>query len=179
MKAISIDVVNQDVKEINIEMQPNTVYTFFSSILIDEIPTLRDHMIYTDGNAISENKIPFFMGEQLVVGDVLITGKTSLEDSDATIPLDELKSIISYDINQFYKDAFELLSQTDINLYIPFEVTQGEEKIQLNNEWVLYVFNLADDKTKEYFLNELKKSLETSDTVNYLKKMAQLAINSA
>jgi len=179
MKAISITTLSKDIKEIDIDMQPNTVYTFFSSILIDEVPTLKNHMIYADGNAISENKIPFFIGEQLVVGDILITGKTTLEDIDSTIPLKELESLISYDLNQFYRDAFVSLSQTDINLYRAFEVMQEEEKIQLNNEWVLYTFNMADDRTKEYFLTELKKSLDSNNTEEFLKKMAGLAIKSA
>ena len=179
MKAISINTLNQEIKEIDIEMQPNTVYTFFSSILIDEISTLTQHMIYTDANAITEAKTPFFIGEQLVVGDVLITGKSTLEDTDTTIPIEELKSLVSFEINEFYKNTFELLSKTDINLYRAFEVTQGDEKIQLNNEWVLYTFNMADDRTKDYFLTELEKSLKTNDTEEFLKKMAGLAIKSA
>ena len=180
MKAISINPIEQDIKEIDIEMQPKTVYSFFSSILIDELSTIKDHIIYTDANSLSENKTPFFIGEQLVVGDVLITGRLSLEDNDITIPMQELESLISYDVSQFYKDAFALIAQSDINLYRPFNVTQDGDKIQLNNEWVLYVFNMADNKTKEYFLSELKKSFESNtDTDEFLQKMAQLAVNSA
>jgi len=179
MKAISINIQTQDIQELDIHMQPNTIYTFFSSILIDEVSTIKNHMIYTDGNAISESKTPFFIGEQLVVGDVLITGKTTLEDSDTTIPIKELESLISYDLSPFYKDVFVSLSKTDINLYTPFDVMQDGKNIQLNNEWVLYVFNMADDKTREYFLTELKKSIEVSSTVEFMKKMAQLAVNSA
>ena len=161
-------------------MQANTVYTFFSSILIDELSTIKDHIIYTDANALSEKKTPFFLSEQLIIGDALIAGQASYNESDVTIPMEQLKSLISYDVSQFYKDVFELISKTDINLYRPFDVKQDNSDIQLNVEWVLYVFNIADERTKEYFLNELKQSLDSDDNIDeFMKKMAQLAVNSA
>ena len=180
MKAISINPNDKSINEIDIEMQANTVYTFFSSILIDELSTIKEHIVYTDANALSENKIPFFIGEQLVIGDVLIIGQSSLSDSDVTIPLEQLESLVSYDVSKFYKEVFELISKTDINLYRPFDVKQDGADIQLNVEWVLYVFNIADDRTREYFLNELKKSVDSDETIEeFMQKMAQLAVNSA
>lgn len=180
MRAISIKTDEKSINEIDVDMQANTVYTFFSSILIDELSTIKDHLIYTDANAISEMKTPFFIGEQLVVGDALIVGHTAMLDSDAIIPLNDLESLISYELSQFYKDVFELIAKTDINLYRAFNVIQDDKEIQLNIEWVLYVFNMADDKTREYFLSELKKSIESNkNTEEFMKKMAQLAVNSA
>lgn len=180
MKAFTIKPQEHAVEEIEIEMQPNTVYTFFSSILIDELPSLDKHVVYTDANALSNSKKPFFLGAQLVVGDVLILGRDNFEDIDVNIPMKDLKTLINYDIPQFYVDALKLLSQTDINLYRTFEVDYRGEKIQLNTEWVLYTFNIADDATKEYFINELKKVIEDKGDVEaYIVKMAQIAINAA
>jgi hypothetical protein len=78
MKAYSIDSTTQEVKEIDIEMQANTVYSFFNSILTDELSTLDKHTIHSDANAISKNMEPFFIGEQLIIGNALIVGKDGL-----------------------------------------------------------------------------------------------------
>lgn len=180
MKAVTIKPQENSIEEIEIEMQPNTVYTFFSSILIDELPTIDKHVLYTDANALSNKQKPFFIGGQIVVGDVLILGRDNFADVDASIPLKDLETLINYDVPQFYVDALELLAQTDINLYRTFEVDYKGEKIQLNTEWVLYTFNIADDATKEYFVNELKKVIdEKGDVEAYIVKMAQIAINAA
>lgn len=182
MKAYSIDPKSKKVKEIDIDMQPNTVYTFFSSILIDELNTLENHTVHSDGEAISKEAIPFFIGDQLVVGEALIIGKNGIEEIDASIPKDDLALIINYDVSDFYVDALKMLKSTDINLYRVFEIKKEEELIQLNTEWVLYVFNMADDKTKEYFLSELKKAVASqandakSDILEHIQKMAILAL---
>lgn len=177
MKAYSIDPKNKEVKEIDIDMQPNTVYSFFNSILIDELSTLDQHTIHSDGEAVSNEAIPFFMGEQLVVGNALIIGKNGIAEVDATIPHDDLKSIINYDVSAFYIDALKLLQPSDINLYRVFEIKKEEEVIQLNTEWVLYVFNMADDRTKEYFLTQLQKAIDAKDDIlEHVQKMAVLAL---
>ena len=178
MKAFSIDPKNKELKEIDIHMQANTVYTFFNSILIDELTTLDKHTIHTDAEAISNAKIPFFIGEQLIIGNALIVGKNELTEIDAMIPMNELESIINYEVPLFYSKVLELLKDTDINLYKIFEVTKKEEDIQLNSEWVLYVFNMADDKTREYFLDELKKAIDAKkDITLHMQNMAILALN--
>jgi hypothetical protein len=178
MLALSINPVSQEIKELDIEMKANSVYTFFNSILIDEIQTLSNHLIYTDANALSESKPACFLGEQLLLGNALVIGQNGLEEADAYIPHVELQDLLNYDVPKFYQDALALLSKSDINLYRNFEVVQGSEKLSLNLEWVLYTFNIADDRTKEYFLAELTKVLETKASVEeYIKKMAQLAIN--
>ena len=180
MRALSINPQNKEIKELDIEMKANTLYTFFSSILIDEIPTLKEHMVYTDANALSEGKEAYFLGESLLIGDALILGRHDFNDVDAKIKEDELASLINYELNEFYQKALALLGTTDINLYRSFEVEKNGEKIALNAEWVLYTFNIADERTKEYFLNELKKALESKESVEaYVQKMAQLAMNVA
>ena len=178
MKAYSIDSVTQEVKEIDIEMQANTVYSFFNSILTDELSTLDKHTIHSDADAISKNMEPFFIGEKLIVGNALIVGKDGLFDTDATIPKDDLESLVSYEVTPFYKKVLNLIKDTDINLYRIFEVTKEQEDIKLNTEWVLYVFNMADDRTKEYFLDELKKAVDAKkDITIHMQNMAILALN--
>jgi len=180
MKALTIRPQQEAVEEIEIEMKANSVYTFFSSILIDELETLQKHVIYTDANALSEGKKAYFIGEQLVIGDALIVGRYDFDDVDVLITKEELVSLISYNLSDFYKQALELLSTTDINLYRTFEVEKNNEKIALNCEWVLYTFNIADERTKAYFLQELQKVLQQNESVeNYMAKMAQLAMNAS
>jgi len=180
MQALSINPSQQEVKEIEIEMKANTTYSFFNSILIDEIETLQNHLIFTDANALSEKKDAYFLGEQLLLGEALIIGKNGLEETDVSIPLDTLKELANYDVPQFYKDVLSLLSSSDINIYRSFMLMHNDEKIALNSEWVLYTFNIADDRTKEYFISELKKVLETNANVDeYMQKMAGLAMKVA
>jgi len=180
MQALNINHKTQEVKEFDITMAANTVYTFFSSILIDELSSLKEHIIYTDANALSEKKTPFFIGEQLILGDVLILGREDFDDVDVQITKEELRSLINPNVNEFYKEVLDLLANTDVNLYKTFTVEKNSEKIALNIEWVLYTFNIADERTKDYFINELKKTLEAKEnTAEYMQKMAQLAMNAA
>jgi hypothetical protein len=179
MKTLEIYPVTKEIKSSDIEMQANTIYTFFSSILIDELPTLNKHIIYTDANALSEKKQPYFLGEQLLIGNALILGRDDFNDTDVLITKDELNSLINYDIPKFYADVLEYLSTTDINLYRTFGVKKDAETINLNTEWVLYTFNMADDRTKQYFLDELKKNIDSNANIEgFIQKMAGLALNS-
>jgi len=180
MKAFSINAQSKEVEELDIEMKANSVYSFFSSILIDELESLNKHMIYSDANALSEKKRAYFIGEQLLLGDALIVGKEEFTDLDASITQEELESLICKDVSSFYQEVLELLSTTDINLYRQFRLIHNNEDLALNTEWVLYTFNMADDRTKEYFVNELKKVLESSQGVEeFMQKMAGLALNAA
>ena len=180
MKAFSINAQSKEVEELDIEMKANSVYSFFSSILIDELESLNKHMIYSDANALSEKKRAYFIGEQLLLGDALIVGKEEFTDLDASITQEELESLICKDVSPFYQEVLELLSTTDINLYRQFRLIHNNEDLALNTEWVLYTFNMADDRTKEYFVNELKKVLESSQGVEeFMQKMAGLALNAA
>jgi len=180
MRALHIQRDAESIEELDIKIQANTFYTFFNSILIDEIAPIKEHMLYCDANALSEKKKPFFIGEQLVIGDALLLGRYDFEDVDAKISKEELASLIKYEVNDFYREALELLSQTNINLYRTFEVQKNEEKLALNSEWVLYTFNMADERTRAYFIDELKKVLQKSEAVEpFMQKMAQLALNAA
>jgi len=180
LKALIIDPETGEVGEIDIEMKANTVYTFFNSILIDELQTLNRHLIYSDANALSSRKKPFFLGEQLILGNALVVGQNGMEETDASIPPKELEALLDYKVNDFYTETLALLSYSDINLYRPFELQQNGEPIALNIEWVLYTFNMADERTKAYFLDELKKAVDRGvDILEHLKKMGQLALNAA
>lgn len=180
MKALTINPQTREIDEIDIEMKANTVYTFFNSILIDELQTLNQHIIYSDANALSSHQKPFFLGEQLILGKTLILGQNGMEETDANIPPKELETLLDYQVNTFYTQALALLSHSDINLYRPFDLQQNGEPIALNIEWVLYTFNMADEPTKAYFLDELKKAVDSGeDLLEHLKKMGQLALNAA
>jgi len=179
MKALALNAITKEIEEVDIIMQANSLYTYFNSILIDELTTLKDHIVYTDANALSEKKEAYFIGEQLLVGDALILGRDEFEDKDVVITKEELTSLVRGDLNAFYRDVLEILSATEINLYRTFMLKKQEEEITLNTEWVLYTFNIADDRTKEYFITELKKVVDADESAeNFMQKMAGLALNS-
>jgi len=172
MKAYSINPQTKEIKELDIKMQANTIYSFFNSILIDEVTSLKGHVIYTDANAIANGKNPFFIGEQLLVGNALIIGSAGMNEVDAWIKKDELDKLINYQISHFYIDAFQLLKDSDVNLYRFFKI----QDVELNIEWVLQVFSIANDTTKDYFLKELQKVVISKDDIgSYMQKMAKLA----
>ncbi|QOP44910.1 hypothetical protein [Sulfurimonas paralvinellae] len=181
MQCFAINPEEKKIEKIDIEMKADTLYSFFNSILIDEMPSIREHIIYADANALSQQKKPYFIGEQLVLGNSLIVGMNeNMGEQDATIPQEALESIINYEVTTFYKDVLELLSQTDINLYRMFEVEKGDEKIMLNTEWVLYTYDVADERTRNYFKEELSKAIEReNDVAQLIRNMAQLAMNAA
>ncbi len=178
MQVLTINSETFTIELQDMQMQANSVYSFFNSILVDELEILNKHVIYTDVNALSQGKKPYFIGEQLLLGDALVVGREGLEEKDVSISKEELSSLLIQDVSPFYKTVLELLRPTDVNLYRTFEVQRAGEKIALNIEWVLYTFNIADERTREYFINELRKSLESGDdTIGYMQKMATLAMN--
>ena len=178
MQVLIINSESLTIESKEMQMQANSIYSFFDSILIDELEVLNKHVIYTDANALSQGKKAYFIGEQLLLGDALVIGREGFEEKDVSIKEEELSSLLTQEVSPFYKTILELLVPTDVNLYRTFEVERGAEKIALNIEWVLYTFNIADERTKEYFTNELKKSLENGDDViAYMQKMATLAMN--
>ena len=180
MKAYSVNPETRVIEEIDIQMQANTMYSFFNSILIDDLDSLNNHIIHTDANALSENKKSFFIGEQLVIGTALIIGKNGMQDSDVSISKKDLESLVRFDNSVFYQDALRLLASTDINLYRVFSVSKENEKVNISTEWVLFAFDMADDRTREYFITELKKVIENKeDVLAFIQKLGQLAINAA
>jgi len=180
MNVLTINPQTKEVQAREFEMQANSVYTFFNSILIDELATLNEHVIYSDANALSEKKRAYFLGEQLLLGDALIVGRQDFEDKDVTIQKDVLASLLSYDVSEFYLKVLDMLASTDVNLYREFQVKRADESFELNIEWVLYTFNIADIRTRDYFINELQKVLDAEKSVEeYMQKMATLAMNVA
>lgn len=180
MRALAVNGETKEIQEIDIQMQANTVYTFFNSIAIDEFGILNKHIIYSNADALSKNETPFFIADQLIIGSALIVGQDELVDTQATIPSNDLETLINYDVSEFYKDALALLSSSDISIYSAFELVHNDENIQLNTEWVLYTFNIADERTKEYFIDELKKvSNDKVKTEEFIYKMAGLALKAA
>ena len=180
MRFLHIDPRRHTIEEMELKLEANTFYTYFGSILIDELPTLGGHTIYTDGNALSEGKPAYFIGEQIVLGDALILGRNGFEEIDASLSPEELSKMVCYDVPQFYTDALALLGKTDANLYRAFYVEHNGENMELNISWVLYFFNIADERTKEYFLTHLAETIEKEeDLTAFMQKMAKAALNAA
>lgn len=178
MRALSIDSKNKEVKEIDIEIQANTVYSFFNSISIDDFNIINKHIIYSDSNALENKQQPYFIAQQLILGDALVLGYENISDCEATIPLKDLESIVNYDIPKFYVEVLDLIADSEINIYSVFEIVHKTENLQLNTEWLLYTYNMADDKTKEYFISELKKVQKNKENVEeFIYKMSGLALN--
>ena len=178
MKAYTIDPKQQLLKEVDVVLQADTAYSFFKSLLIDESLIIKDHVIYTDMNALNQKKKPFFLAEHLLIGDALILGRIGLEDTQATIPQEDLQSLIQYEVPQFYEEVLILIAPFSVNLYKMFLAKKDDEVVELNIEWVLYTFNIADEATKEYFIKELQKTIDANeDVTKYMEKMAQLALN--
>ena len=180
MKAYSIHPESKTLKEIDIDIQANTAYSFFNSILLEESEVIKQHVIYSDANAINENKTPFLIGGQLIVGDALMVGRVDFEDMQVSIPKNELESLITFDLSPFYLEVLEFIVSSDVNLYRMMEVKSKNEKVSLNIEWVLSTFEIADERTRNYFINELKNAITANVSVEeYMKKMATLALNAA
>jgi len=178
MKAYSINPETKSIEIQDFDGQVNSIYTFFNSILVDSSHILNEHIIYTDGNALSTTHVPYFIGHQLFLGKALILGQNGLEEVDVKIDDSELAKFISYDVNKFYKKSLDSLALQDINLYKTFEVDDNDSKLTLNYEWVIYTFNMADVKTQNYFLIELDKIIDESKSIeDHFQKMAQLAVN--
>lgn len=178
MKAYSIDPQTKSIELQEFDGQVNSIYTFFNSILVDSSHILNEHIIYTDGNALSTTHTPFFIGQQLFLGKALIIGQNGLEEVDVKIVQDELEKLVNYEVNKFYKKCLDSLALQDINLYKTFEVDDNGSKLTLNYEWVIYTFNMADVKTQNYFLIELDKVIDEAKSIEeYFQKMAQLAVN--
>ncbi len=174
MKAYSINPQSKEVKELDLDIQVNTVYTFFNSISADETLILDKHTIYSDSDAISKAKKAFFIGDQLIVGEALVLGKDGFLDIEATIPIADLKSLVNYEVPEFYEKALDILKTSEINLYKIFDV---DDK-QLDSSWVLHVFSIADENTQAYFINQLQKAMDAKDDISaFMKKMAILALN--
>ena len=180
MRFLHLDPKKHVVEELELKLEANTFYTYFGSILIDELPILEGHTIYTDANALSGDTSAYFIGDQIVLGDALVLGRNGFEEIDATLSPDELAETVRYDVPKFYQDTLALLGKTDANLYRAFYVEHKGENMELNIAWVLYFFNIADERTKEYFLTHLSETIEKGEDVNvFMQKMAKAALRAA
>ena len=112
------------------------------------------------------------------MGNSLVIGQNGLEETDATITQEQLESLINYDVNMFYKKALNALATESLNLYKIFEVNDNGTPLHVSYEWVIYTFNMADEKTQSYFLNALDATIAEEKSVQeHFQKMAQLAVN--
>lgn len=178
MNALLIDPQTKTISSHDFDGQVNTLYTLFDSLLLEHFYTLNGHIIYTDTNAFEQDEPALFIGEQLFFGKTLVIGLEGFGEVDAKIKPQELKSLISYKINAFYTSALGVLKAAKVNFYAPFEGFSEDKELEINCEWVLYTFNMADEATQEYFLTELFKVEPTAQAVlEYMKKMAKLAIS--
>lgn len=178
MEIFSIDPELQQIENQDFDGQVNSIYTFFNSILVDSSYALNEHIIYTDGNAQISTHTPYFIGEQLFMGKALVIGLNGHEESNTKITQEQLTSLISYDVNMFYKKALNALAKDDINLYAIFELNDNQNPLHVNYEWVIYTFNMADERTQQYFLSELDSAIMSEGSVaETFQKMGQLAVN--
>ena len=179
MKTYLINPENKNFSEQDFDGQVNTLYTLFDSLLLEHAYGINQHIIYSDSNAYERGERPFFIGEQLFFGKVLVIGLEGFGEVDVKIGLKELKSLCSFKINAFYSSALRLLQESKVSFYAPFEGLSSEDML-INCEWVLYTFNMADEATQRYFLDALFKAQEeNSDLLEQMKTMASLALKAA
>ena len=72
MRFLHVDPKKKEIKDLELKLEANTFYTFFGSLLIDELPIVTGHTVYTDANALSQRKTPYFINDQLVLGEALV-----------------------------------------------------------------------------------------------------------
>ncbi|MEJ2500273.1 MAG: hypothetical protein P8Y65_03965 [Campylobacterales bacterium] len=178
MKAFLIDPDTRTVTEQNYDGQPNSLYTLFKSLLVDNHAILRDHMVFSGSEAYEKGEKGFLLGEKLLFGKTLITGYAGFEETDAAIGADELKPLVRFEIPEFYAQVLALLP-ADFSFEERYEMQLEEGVEPVTAEWVIFAFNLADTATKTYFLNHLENTVTKGEDVHaYLKKMGELAIKS-
>ena len=160
--------------------QVNSIYTLFSSILIDSSDSLKQHTIHTDAYATDNGETPFFIGEKLFLGRALVCGINGYEEVSASITQDELLELINYEVNDFYLHCLSALSQAKISINQTFNISHNDEKIQLSYEWVIFTFNMADLRTQSYFLDKLDDVIAKKENIGaYFQEMAKLALNAS
>ena len=176
MQVLIIDPQTRSIQTQDFDGQITDIYTFFNSILVDTSNVLKNHIIYT--NAEHKDTTPFFIGNQLFLGKALVLGLNELSETDVSIEAKELESLLNYEISPLYEKSIEALVRNDLNLYKIFDIqTPQEETLQLNYEWVVYTFNMADQKTQEYFLEQLANNANNAEQLAaYMQKMAALAV---
>jgi len=175
MKAFLIDPQDRTITLQNFDGHPNSLYTLFGSLLVDAADALNDHSLYSSTEAFERAERGFLVGEKLIFGKTLLAGIAGFEDTDATITQDELRALTRFELPAFYTQTIALLPKT---FMFGNAVTITEEH-SLTGEWIIYAYNMADTKTKTYFLNELESTIRTGkDVTAFMKKMGEIALRS-
>lgn len=178
MKAFIIDPVTQSVSEQEYDGQPNSLYTLFGSLLVDSHEILHEHRVYNSSEAYEKSEPGYFLGEKLLFGKALVIGSAGLQDTDATIQTEVLEQLSTFDLPDFYKNVLSLLPM-EFSFDETYEIEQGGFDEPMSAEWVLYAYNMADQKTQIYFITELENAIAKGETIHgYLKKMGEMAIKS-
>lgn len=176
MKAFLIDPENATVTPTDYDGQPHSLYSLFGSLLVDSHDVLNRHSVYASSEGFEKGKRPFFLGEKLLFGMTVVTGKEGFEDVDALISEGELLQITQFGLPQFYEEVFERFP-ANFNFDEPLQLSAGETEETVPPEWVLYAFNMADKKTKQYFMHTLDDTLVKGDDLYvFLKKMGEIAL---
>ncbi len=178
MKAYLIDPETQTISVQDFDGQPHSLYTLFGSLLVDTHEVLNQHNVYSATEAFEKGEKGYFLGEKLLFGKTLVTGLEGFEDIDAAITPEELRALVMYDLPAFYEKTLALLPK-DFSFSESYTMQAEGIKEIVNPEWVFYVFNMADEATKNYFLNHLEETvIQKNDVHGYLKKMGEIAIKS-
>jgi hypothetical protein len=177
MKTYIIDPDTKAITTHEFDGQLNSIYTLFNSILIDTSHELHQHVIYSDEYAIDHKRTPFFIADKLFLGRALVCGINGLEEEDVKISIGELEALIRYEINDFYTQCLAVLQQAKMNFNTHFTITHNNESADLSYEWVIYTFNMADERTQSYFLDKLHETLDQNGDIDaYFQNMAQRAV---
>ncbi len=178
MKAYLIEPQTQTVSVQDFDGQPHSLYTLFGSLLVDTHEVLKRHNVYSAAEAFEKGEKGFFLGEKLLFGKTLVTGREGFEDIDAAILPEELETLVMYDLPAFYEKVLALLPK-DFSFSERYMLQAGDMQEAVNPEWVFYVFNMADEATKNYFLNHLEETVVRKNDIHaYLKKMGEIAVKS-
>ena len=179
MKAFLIDPATEEITEQFFDGQPNSLYTLFGTLLVDSNDILNGHTVYGASEAFERAEKGFFLGEKLLFGKVLVVGTAGIEDVDATMSLNELRTLALFNLPDFYEKTLRFLPP-DFAFDTRYDLALGGIHESVTPEWVFYVFNMADNATKYYFLTNLEAAqIRGEDLHNYFKQMGALALKAA
>ncbi len=179
MKAYLIDPETQSISQHDFDGQPNALYTLFNSLLVDTSDVLLEHTVYTATEAFERGERGFFLGDKLLFGKALVTGNAGLQDTDAAIEENALKALANFTLPLFYEKTLKLLPAA-FSFNERYDLSLDGIDDQATPEWVFYVFNMADEPTRNYFLEHLAETgRKEGDIHSFLKRMGELALKSA
>lgn len=179
MKAYLIDPETQSISQHDFDGQPNALYTLFDSLLVDTSNVIVEHSAYTSTEAFEKGQKGFFLGDKLLFGKALVTGSAGLQDTDATIEENALKALATFTLPLFYEKVLQMLP-AGFAFDERYDLALGGIDEQVTPEWVFYVFNMADEATRDYFLKHLEETGKRGEDIHaFLKKMGELALKSA